>query len=60
MPKRKDPEKFATLGEKDCWHSYGLQLLAPTKFSRVVGRILNGKYALVSSRLDKKVISKLN
>jgi len=60
MPKRKDPEKFATLGTKDCWHSYGLQILAPTKFSRVVSHILNGKYALVTSRFGKRISTKLN
>jgi len=24
MPKRKEPEKFAPKGEKDCWHPYSL------------------------------------
>lgn len=50
MPKRKEPEKFAVLGHKDCWHLYGLQVLSPNKFSKVVGKILSGKYALISPR----------
>jgi hypothetical protein len=54
MPKRKSPQKFAMLGEKDCWHSYSLQMLAPSKFNKVVGKILRGNYSLVTSqnRLD--------
>ncbi len=50
MPKRKEEQKFAELGEKDCWHSYGLQVLSPTKFSSVVGKILRGHYMLITSR----------
>lgn len=60
MPKRKNIEKFAVLGEKDCWHSYGLQILAPAKFSRVVGQILTGKYALVTSKFDKSASSRVS
>ncbi len=54
MPKRKSPQNFAMLGEKDCWHSYSLQMLAPSKFNKVVGKILRGSYSLISSanRLD--------
>ncbi len=55
MPKRKENQKFASLGEKNCWHSYGLQMLTPTKFSHVVSKILRGRYMLISSRLDKHV-----
>ncbi len=55
MPKRKENQKFASLGKKDCWHSYGLQMLTPTKFSHVVSKILCGRYNLISSRLDKQV-----
>lgn len=55
MPKRKENQKFACLGEKNCWHSYGLQMLTPTKFSHVVSKILRGRYVLISSRLDKQV-----
>ena len=54
MPKRKENQKFANLGEKDCWHSYGLQMLTPTKFSHVVGKILRGRYVLISSRLSRQ------
>ncbi len=54
MPKRKEEEKFADLGEKDCWHSYGLQMLPPSRFTNVVGKILRGNYLLITSRLDKQ------
>ncbi len=50
MPKRKEAERFARLGEKDCWHLYGLQVLSPEKFTTVVGRILNGRYRLITTR----------
>ncbi len=55
MPKRKEEEKFAILGEKDCWHSYSLQMLTPAKFSSVVGNILNGKYSLIIAKLNKEL-----
>ena len=60
MPKRKEPEDFAILGEKDCWHSYSLQMLSPSKFSNVVGKILNGKYTLIISKLEKQISPRLN
>jgi hypothetical protein len=56
MPKRKEAEKFAPLGSKDCWHSYSLQHLSPSRFAKVVGRILDGKYGLVTSRLEKRLV----
>ena len=56
MPKRKEAEKFAHLGKKDCWHSYSLQNLSPNRFAYVVGRILDGKYGLVTSRLEKRLV----
>ena len=52
MPKRKEAEKFATVGAKDCWHSYGLQTLTPAKFAMVVGKILSGNYVLITQRSD--------
>ncbi len=55
MPKRKENQKFASMGEKNCWHSYSLQMLTPTKFSYVVSKILRGRYMLISSRLDRQV-----
>ena len=55
MPKRKENQDFASKGEKDCWHSYGLQMLTPTKFSTVVGKILRGRYVLISSKLDRRL-----
>ena len=48
MPKRKEAEQFADMGEKDCWHLYGLQVLTPSKFASVVGKILKGRYMLVN------------
>jgi hypothetical protein len=55
MPKRKEAEKFAAVGSKDCWHSYGLQTLTPAKFAMVVGKILSGNYVLVSQRPEERL-----
>ncbi|MBU1148664.1 hypothetical protein KKI23_01100 [Patescibacteria group bacterium] len=60
MPKRKEEEQFAVLGEKDCWHTYSLQMLSPTHFSKVVSKILDGNYSLVVTRFEKPVTQKLN
>ena len=57
MPRRKDEDTYAEKGEKDCWHSYSLQVLTPSKFSSVVGKILTGRYNLLVSRHDKPVAS---
>lgn len=54
MPKRRKKEKFAKLGEKDCWHSYSLQMLSPSKFNSVVGKILRGRYSLITSRMQER------
>jgi hypothetical protein len=35
--------------EKDCWLLLSLQKLPPSKFIRVVGNILKGRYLLISS-----------
>ncbi|MEA1980560.1 MAG: hypothetical protein U9N54_06265 [candidate division Zixibacteria bacterium] len=59
MPKRKEPEKFAQLGNKNCWHPYSLQMLSPTKFTLVVGKILRGKYELIRTKNDKRVITEI-
>ena len=53
MPSRKDPPEFAAIGEKDNWHPYHLQSLAPNKFAVIVTRILTGRYQLVDSRPRK-------
>ncbi len=50
MPKRKEEEIFAPLGEKDSWHAYSLQILNTSKFTAVVGQILKGNYSLVLTR----------
>ena len=60
MPRRKEEEDYAELGEKDCWHSYGLQVLAPSKFSSVVGKILDGPYTLVVAGDEKPATQRVN
>lgn len=60
MPKRKEKETFADTGNKECWHSYSLQVLQPTKFSSVVGKILSGNYTLIVTKLNKSFFPKLN
>jgi len=57
MPKRKETEKYAVLGEKDCWHLYGLQVLTPGKFATVVGRVLRGQYTLVRPKMRNDRLS---
>lgn len=60
MPKRKEEEKYASLGEKDSWHAYSLQTLQPAKFSLVVGNILKGNYTLIVTRLQNDLTTKPN
>jgi hypothetical protein len=43
MPKRK-VVPFVREAEKTSWNLYGLQALAPDRFTRVVEKILSGKY----------------
>lgn len=50
MPKKKVIDRATTAGPKDSWQLYGLQMLTPNKFVTVVGKILEGKYALVNAR----------
>ncbi len=52
MPKRKEREQYAELGKKDCWHTYGLQILSTNKFANVVTSILNGRYTLITAKLS--------
>ncbi|MEW6049774.1 MAG: hypothetical protein AB1644_01755 [Candidatus Zixiibacteriota bacterium] len=54
MPKRKEAEKFAATGSKDCWHSYSLQALSTSRFAQVVGNILKGQYVLINSRMQDR------
>ena len=54
MPKRKDSEHYAELGKKDCWHTYGLQILSTPKFAKVVANILEGRYSLITSKLSDR------
>lgn len=51
MPKRKEKEQFAELGKKDSWHTFGLQDLSTPKFARVVDKILNGRYSLITAKI---------
>ncbi|HUV30265.1 MAG TPA: hypothetical protein VMY05_04120 [Acidobacteriota bacterium] len=60
MPKRKEAEEFAVVGEKDCWHLYGLQVLSPNKFVTVVGRILQGRYWLINPGIPDKTGARLS
>jgi len=55
MPKRKEVEKFAEQTEKDCWHAYSLQMLTPSRFTAVVGKILKGNYSLLNTKFEKGV-----
>lgn len=41
--------------DKDYWHLYHLQQLSPSRFSSVVGRILDGQYGLVGSTEGRRV-----
>lgn len=54
MPKRKGREQFAELGKKDCWHTYGLQILSTPKFAKVVDSILNGRYSLITAKITDR------
>jgi len=60
MPKRKENEHFALLGKKDCWHTYGLQVLSTQKFARVVTSILNGRHTLITARFLNRNSATIN
>lgn len=60
MPRRKEEDNYADVGEKDCWHSYSLQVLTPSKFSSVVEKILSGQYTLLLTKLDRSVSSRIS
>ncbi len=49
MPRRKEHEEFAPLGEKDIWHPYELQSLARRKFIRIVTKILERDYVMLDT-----------
>lgn len=49
MPRRKEHEEFAPLGEKDIWHPYELQSLARQKFIKIVNKILQREYVMLDS-----------
>jgi len=57
MPRRKEAEKFAVRGKKDCWHLYGLQVLTPNKFATVVGKILRGHHTVIGPRITERRVS---
>lgn len=48
MPRRKENEKFVTVGSKNIWDPFGLQTLAPEKFSVVATLILSGKHDILT------------
>jgi hypothetical protein len=53
MPKRK-VIPFTRESEKTCWNLYGLQILAPERFQRVVQEIINGRYLLYHTELTTR------
>jgi hypothetical protein len=55
MPTRKEPQEYAKVGSKDCWHPYGLQSLSPEKFVSVVSRILKGKFELLELKWKRNI-----
>lgn len=36
--------------QKDAWHLYGLQALAPQKFAEIVNKILSGRDLVINPR----------
>lgn len=40
----------ARVKEKDAWHLYGLQELAPQKFAEIVNRILSGRNLVINPK----------
>jgi hypothetical protein len=55
MPVRKEVERFARVGVKDCWHPYGLQGLNPERFVMVASHILKGEFDLLGFKHRKTV-----
>ena len=53
MPARKEVERFARVGIKDCWHPYGLQGLSPERFAMVTSMILKGDFDLLGFKPKK-------
>jgi hypothetical protein len=53
MPKRK-VVPFVRESEKTCWNLYGLQILAPERFQRVVQEVINGRYLLFRTELTTR------
>lgn len=48
MPRKKENDKFVAVGSKDIWNPFGLQALAPERFSAVAALILSGKHNLLT------------
>lgn len=47
MPRRRETERYASRGEKELWHPYGLQGLSTDRFAWVVNRILCGRFVML-------------
>lgn len=47
MPRRKEREEFATIGEKEIWHPYELQSLPMRKFIQIIDKILQRDYLML-------------
>ena len=50
MPKRKEAIVYAKVGDKDLWHPYALQSLSSERFTKVVNRILQGRFEMLNMR----------
>ena len=50
MRKKSEPEVYAPIGPKECWHQYGLQVLRPDQFVAVVNSIIRGESDLLPAR----------
>jgi len=53
MPDRKKKDTRIPVKSKDCWHSYGLQSLPPSRFAVVIGKILSNHHRLIAPRRER-------
>ncbi|MCK4857757.1 MAG: hypothetical protein KAT58_07310 [candidate division Zixibacteria bacterium] len=49
MPRRKEHEEYAPVGEKDVWHPYELQSISLRKFITIVNKILRRDYTMIDT-----------
>jgi len=48
MPRKKEDERFVSVGSKEIWNPFGLQSLATEKFGTIATLILGGKHVILS------------